>query len=87
MAMYSFILSSNILVHLFANCLVPFVLCVEQKVCIRVYIHKKCSLSERFIFQNSLKKENTDKGWHLKIPFMQIQVENILNRKSNVFTI
>jgi hypothetical protein len=44
-------------------------LCVEQKLCIHVYMHRKCALSEGFIFQSSLNKENTDKGWHLKIPF------------------
>jgi hypothetical protein len=54
----------------FCQLMVPFILFVEQKLCIHVYIHRKCSLSERFIFQNSLKRENTDKGCHLKIPFI-----------------
>jgi hypothetical protein len=45
-----------------ANYLVPFNLCVEQKVCIHVYIYMKCSLSERFIFQNSLNKGNINKA-------------------------
>jgi hypothetical protein len=60
----------NILLWLFANYLVPFILCVEKNVCIHVYIGLliKCSLSEWFNFQSRLNK----------ISFIYIELENIL---------